>query len=389
MRRRTGAVLLLVLAVVLSGCLTVNMRAELHRDKSMDFSIGVDSQYEFVRNMMENAITKQFNNGSATLSESSNSFKYTWERVRPPEIDGPTTNNLSKMLDWNVSHNYSFPVSYVYRIEFTTEGMNLSGMENLSGSEGSDSSLGSSLFGGGLSSLGFNFYLDPFGSITDTNGIRTDTGAVKFDLLKDKTYYVEFKDHVWNTWIANLGGPACQEQWSCGEWSACTNGTKTRDCTASNKCSNYLYRPKETKECGVGADSGLGFGDTELGGDTGYGFNSCYRTSPSFIGTPFELRNWTFEGQSGVTLQFAMDEYTIADNVTIRDVTLSFEEQGNVSMGYDRTLTPDNPANITVSGIDWLSSGDCASAKLFVTYDTPDEPVATESGYSDIQGEVP
>ncbi len=45
---------------------------------------------------------------------------------------------------------------------------------------------------------------------------------------------------------------SCTEDWTCGEWSACTDGVQTRTCTDSEACGTERYMPATTQECGLG-----------------------------------------------------------------------------------------------------------------------------------------
>ena len=42
---------------------------------------------------------------------------------------------------------------------------------------------------------------------------------------------------------------SCAENWSCGNWSACTNDTKTRTCTDLNSCGTIINKPNTTQSC--------------------------------------------------------------------------------------------------------------------------------------------
>lgn len=43
----------------------------------------------------------------------------------------------------------------------------------------------------------------------------------------------------------------CTEQWSCSDWSACSNDQQTRTCTDSNACRTTAQRPALTQTCAV------------------------------------------------------------------------------------------------------------------------------------------
>jgi hypothetical protein len=43
--------------------------------------------------------------------------------------------------------------------------------------------------------------------------------------------------------------PSCQEDWTCGEWSTCIEGSMARLCTDSGGCGTVLLKPDEVREC--------------------------------------------------------------------------------------------------------------------------------------------
>lgn len=52
-----------------------------------------------------------------------------------------------------------------------------------------------------------------------------------------------------------LTDTACQESWTCSEWSACASGTQTRTCTDINSCGTTFIRPPLSQSCSVNANS--------------------------------------------------------------------------------------------------------------------------------------
>ena len=42
----------------------------------------------------------------------------------------------------------------------------------------------------------------------------------------------------------------CQEEWICGNWAECVNGTKKRPCSDANKCDANVLNINETQQCG-------------------------------------------------------------------------------------------------------------------------------------------
>ena len=41
----------------------------------------------------------------------------------------------------------------------------------------------------------------------------------------------------------------CEEDWSCGAWSECIEGIKTRTCTDQNNCGTIVGKPIESQGC--------------------------------------------------------------------------------------------------------------------------------------------
>ncbi len=55
--------------------------------------------------------------------------------------------------------------------------------------------------------------------------------------------------------VDNIPDTGCTENWSCGSWSACVNGTQTRTCTDANSCGTTLNRPALSQSCTTGGDT--------------------------------------------------------------------------------------------------------------------------------------
>lgn len=45
------------------------------------------------------------------------------------------------------------------------------------------------------------------------------------------------------------GMPSCSERWTCGQWSECTDGQRTRTCIDHNGCGTEYFKPGETTGC--------------------------------------------------------------------------------------------------------------------------------------------
>lgn len=94
---------------------------------------------------------------------------------------------------------------------------------NSAGTSGSSTS-GSSGGGGGSSSSVINTPAD--NPVTSNNAGSTNTATTP-------------------------GGP-CEERWTCGEWSACTDGVQKRSCTDANKCGTIDDLPLTSQPCAAG-----------------------------------------------------------------------------------------------------------------------------------------
>ncbi|MGC9310335.1 MAG: hypothetical protein ACP5E4_01275 [Candidatus Aenigmatarchaeota archaeon] len=56
-------------------------------------------------------------------------------------------------------------------------------------------------------------------------------------------------------------GASCLPEWSCGEWSGCIEGVRSRTCTDINGCETDRYKPEETAECALGDETAPFCGD--------------------------------------------------------------------------------------------------------------------------------
>jgi len=43
----------------------------------------------------------------------------------------------------------------------------------------------------------------------------------------------------------------CAERWGCGEWSACSSGHQTRECSDSSRCGTFKLKPLTEQQCEV------------------------------------------------------------------------------------------------------------------------------------------
>src|SRR3989338_2712271 len=60
--------------------------------------------------------------------------------------------------------------------------------------------------------------------------------------------------------------PACDEDWSCADWSSCSGGAQTRICTDVNSCGTNYDKPAEQQSCQISGGGGGGSGGGGGGG---------------------------------------------------------------------------------------------------------------------------
>jgi len=111
----------------------------------------------------------------------------------------------------------------------------------------------------------------PTGSLTGCNNTAGTDGTKTITFTPDNTdgtHYVraiEAADAVtaassscpnilWGniddmSFTVNAIQESCNEDWTCGAWSSCTNGSETRSCTDANSCGTTLSRPPVTQSC--------------------------------------------------------------------------------------------------------------------------------------------
>lgn len=159
---------ILILTLLLSACGTVEFEQKLYKDGTFDLTIRVTSDNEMFASMVEEGLGDM---EGATAREIEGGIEYSYERV------DLSSNNIDADFSeiWGIEKEYKFPNQYITLkfnndIEETTE---------------------EDLFG---ISPKIYYTIDPFGTITETNGLYSeDQSKVKFDLMKNKEYYVTFK----------------------------------------------------------------------------------------------------------------------------------------------------------------------------------------------------
>jgi hypothetical protein len=240
---------ILSLAVIASGCVSLNINHEIHKDGSSDIGINVESDSQMARNILKERFESSLAVENAVLEEADNSFTYQFENVYPQTQEERFSEAVETSSDQetdNSGFEYNRESGIVYT-HFTLR-MNSTGVDTSTSNYSSQyGQLSDSL----SSSMELNYNVDPFGEIVDTNGQRLSDGRVRFDLTEDKNYYVEFKALSADLFLTNLGSSKPQQpEWDISEWSECRkNGTQTRTVELENDADNYMFTPPTQREC--------------------------------------------------------------------------------------------------------------------------------------------
>lgn len=170
-----------MIVLLVTGCGTVNMYHKLHRDGTFDFSIGVKSDNEMFLNTMKSAFEESALVEKATYIEKDDGFTYVLEKVTLEDVSDEEEEE-SVLETIGVKKEFKFPF-YYYTFTLKNKGTG-------------DSEFGSM-------GMALNYIVEPFGKITDTNGvfIGEDKKKVKFNLMKTKDYYITFRDFFLFSWI--------------------------------------------------------------------------------------------------------------------------------------------------------------------------------------------
>ena len=265
MRSDFKMVSVVLLAVVASGCVSINVNHEIHKDGSSDVGIDVESDSQVARTTIKELLESSMAVENAVLDEGDNSFSYRFENVYPQmqknrfsdtlssdpsgETESPKTDSA---FDYEKDSGLLY-THFTIRINSTgTDSDTQETEESLGGTgSGTGSGLGSQ-FGDSLdSTMEFNYNIDTFGTLVDTNGQEMSDGSVRFDLMEDKNYYVEFKALSVDLFLNNIGSskPSSPE-WDKSEWSTCSkNGTQTRTVELQNDAENFMFKPTTQREC--------------------------------------------------------------------------------------------------------------------------------------------
>lgn len=258
---------LVMLSVLVSGCVSITVDQEIHRDSSSDISMGIDSHSPIVLNFTEAIVKQNLAVENAEVTKNNSSISYSFENVYPQEqeekyvsfLDTSNTGSGEGTTDFDYDYQKDSGVMYTnFRIEVDSVG----NLTNLSGREENDDTQGSaetielqSLIEGPMaqalnSSFEFDYDIETFGTVVDTNGEKLEDGSVRFDLTKDKEYYVEFKAPTLELFLDNFGDKSPRKpEWNISQWEECTpEEVQNRSVEVVNGV-NYMFKPSSFREC--------------------------------------------------------------------------------------------------------------------------------------------
>ncbi|MBI2124941.1 hypothetical protein HYU08_00120, partial [Candidatus Woesearchaeota archaeon] len=166
------SIFVLVVALLLVGCGSISFVQKIYPDWTFDLSVEVSSDNEYFLNAARSSFEESPSFEKATLVELDNGFRYNLEKVSVEETATSEQGAIYESI--GIKKEFKFPY-YYYTITLKNKGIE-------------DNEFGS--FG-----MSMDYNLEPFGKITDTNGvyIGDDKKSVKFNLLKEKEYYITFR----------------------------------------------------------------------------------------------------------------------------------------------------------------------------------------------------
>ncbi len=235
---KLGLLLFIVtLSVLVSGCINANVTNKLNRDGSSDINISIKSDYNYILSAVQSSLeNSELAIEKAVLTEEGNEITYSWKNVFLGMQGVTNQSNVDIPINkWNFESKLKFPY-YVTTLTFNNIKTNYSKLQQ--------NELTQSI----STSYKINYDLEIYGDVKDTNGVKLSNNKVRFDLTKNKSYYVTFNDFFLSTWIDSMFSKLCVPEWECSEWSTCHNNIKTRKCVQKNKC-NYLTNPLEEESC--------------------------------------------------------------------------------------------------------------------------------------------
>lgn len=243
---------ILAVVVVASGCVSINVNQEIHKDGSSDIGIEVESDSQVARTTVKETIESSMMVENAVLEEGDNSFTYRFENVYPQTQEDRFSETVGSTSSGSGSSSSIFDYEKDSGLVYThfTLRLNSTGFDD-SNSGSSESEFGSQLGESLGSSMEFNYDIDIFGTLVDTNGQKMSDGSIRFDLTEDKNYYVEFKALSIDLLFSNLGSSQPESpDWNVSEWSQCSkNGTQKRTVELENNADNFMFKPPTQRNC--------------------------------------------------------------------------------------------------------------------------------------------
>lgn len=171
---------------MLSGCVNMTVTQKLYRDGTSDLILELSSENEFIRNSAFNQVMTEME--GAVVVETEKGFRITKEGIQVSDLEDKETAGI--IADTGFKKEFKFPF-YYYTITIDNKGMESPEEDEFGFAEAM------------MGSMAFNYVLEPFGTITETNGIYVGESkkAVKFNLLQSKVYTVTFRDFFLWSWI--------------------------------------------------------------------------------------------------------------------------------------------------------------------------------------------
>ena len=226
--------LLMITMILFSGCINLNITQKINRGGSSDINLTIKSENSmFLNYFKQNMENSSLAIEKAIFSEGDNYISYYWKDVYPI---APKESNIS-IGKISIYKEFKFPYYYIT--------INFDNSENLLEEYNETNNLTKEIF----NSMKLNYDFEVYGKITDTNGIKLRDNKVRFDLLKNKKYYVKFRDLFLTNWFGSVfSKKPCKPEWSCSDWKWIDTDKKGRKCIVSNECKNYFAKPLERKE---------------------------------------------------------------------------------------------------------------------------------------------
>lgn len=229
---------LIIFVVIISGCIDIELTQKINRDGSSDINISAKSESSIILRTFGKSLEESgLSIDRAITTEEENKITYSWENIYSKEAI--LSEPLNKTII-DVKKEFNFPFYYTtITLDNSDKGVIEKETSNISEAI--------------LSMMNINYNLEVYGEIVDTNGIRLSDKKVRFDLLKNKKYYVKFKDFFLTDLFASFFfvKKGCAPEWKCSEWTECLENIQTRECEVVNDCNNYFFKPKEKQECGI------------------------------------------------------------------------------------------------------------------------------------------